>query len=166
MTSIFTPSVLLLALLGLAACSGYDITVNERVVYSPKPPFADYKISDNALSECVRQHIVDAAITAPSQLIALNCAHAGISNVDGLATFFELRQLKLSGNNIDNISALGSLMQLEDLYLDNNSLIDVGILYPFRKLATLDLSANPALICPRKDAFSHVASLQLPKHCQ
>jgi Leucine-rich repeat (LRR) protein len=158
------PRCLLLCLL-LSACGEYDVKINETVVYTPRPLFSDYDIPDTALGDCVRQHIEDGKITAAPQLQVLNCSHAGIETVDGLAPFGNLQRLKLSGNRIRNISALGVLDSLVELYLDDNRLLDSGILYGFERLRTLDLSGNPQLICPPRERLATVIELTLPDHC-
>ena len=46
---------LTVALMLPGACAEYRFTINERVVYPPTPPFAEYTIDDSALNECVKQ---------------------------------------------------------------------------------------------------------------
>lgn len=150
----------------LAGCSGYDLTVNDAVVYTPRPLFRDYELADAALAACVEQHIIDARITRSDQLEQLNCSAAGISDLDGLAAFGNLRQLKLSDNAIRNLSAIGSLAQLRGLYLDGNALLDIGIVRGFPLLQALDVSDNPALICPAPGQYPWLDGLTLPDHCR
>ena len=50
----------------LAGCESYDVTVNERLVYTPTPLFRDYTIEDAALSDCVEQAILDGTSTIRS----------------------------------------------------------------------------------------------------
>ncbi|MEP4484100.1 MAG: hypothetical protein ABJ013_00605 [Halioglobus sp.] len=150
----------------LAGCESYDITVNDRLVYTPESLFSDYTIDDGALSECVDQAIVDAKATGPNKLTTLNCSHSTISNLAGLATFTGLTHLKLSSNNIRNLLELQALKSLQELYLDNNVIVDPVPLYDLSQLRVLDLSGNATLQCPDAGAMLVVETLELPAHCR
>ncbi len=154
-----------LALLLLSACQGYDVTLNERVVYSPPPLFRAFDITDDALRACVQQVIEDESITRAGQLESLNCSNAGIESIEGLQVFSGLTRVRLSDNRIRNLLALGELQQLQQLYLSNNRVVDPVPLYALEKLTTLDLDTNPALQCPAPGALSQVEQLSLPAHC-
>ena len=155
-----------LALVLLAACENYDFKVNERVVYSPTPLFKGFNTPDEALHNCLEQAIADNGIRAAGELSALNCSHAGIEILDGLATFTGTKTLKLSSNNIRNLVELGQLTLLEELYLDNNQVVDPVPLYQLPALRFVDLSGNPDLQCPRIGAFATLESVVLPGHCR
>lgn len=154
------------AMLLLAACSNYDLTVNDRVVYTPKPIFSDYQIADQALQTCVEQAILDNKITSATGLQTLNCSNAGITELSGIAVFAALQQLNLSTNDITNLTPLSALSALETLYLDSNAILDPVPLYTLTNLQELDLSRNRSLMCPNVSAFSSVNRLRLPKHCR
>ncbi|HDY82359.1 MAG TPA: hypothetical protein ENH48_05320, partial [Halieaceae bacterium] len=107
---------LLLAL--LSACESYDFTVNDKVVYRPQPLFTDFEVPDPALRGCLEQAIVDGGISVASQLSALNCSHAGIASLDGIASFPGIKILRLSSNDVRNLVEISSITTLEELYLD------------------------------------------------
>lgn len=155
----------LLALL-VGACSTYDFTVNDRVVYTPDPLFTDFEVPDQALKECIRQAINANKVTVASELSSLACSSAGIESLAGLATFSEIEQLTLSSNNITDISELSALTVLQVLYLDNNQVIDPVPLYQLPALTLVDLSANPGLRCPASGSLLRVATVVLPGHCR
>ncbi len=161
--SLFTRIGLMAVL--LSACNSYDFTVNDRVVFSPKPLFTDYEVADGALSDCVEQAIADAHVSAAAQLSVLNCSHAGVSSLAGLGTFTGIIQLKLSANNIADLSHLEPLSSLENLYLDNNQVVDPTPLFELLSLRVLDLTGNKGLRCPTKNALLRVEETRLPKHC-
>ena len=162
---IVSTSILLCLSLLLAACQGYDIKVNDRVVYSPPPLFTGVDIADPALRACVEQAIVDQSVTTAADLVDLNCAHAGITDLGGLAVFTGLTRLRMSANGIRNLVELNRLGKLRELYLDDNRIIDPVPLYGLTALDQLDLSGNPDLQCPRDDALAGIKSLKLPNHC-
>lgn len=155
-----------IALLLLAACQNYDFTVNDKVVYTPKPLFDDYDITDPALANCVQQAIADAKASSASALSVLSCSNAGIEQLDGLAVFTGLRQLKLSHNSISDISELAQLSAVTELHLDHNQITDALPLAQLPSLQQLDLSANPGLRCPDRNVLLRVEQLQLPGRCK
>jgi len=159
-------ALLCLPALLLGACGNYDVTVNNRVVYTPAPLFTDFNIADTALRTCIREAIEDKLVTAASQLRAISCAGAGVTSLDGLATFSQIERLDLSSNSISDISVLGALTVLQALYLDHNRVVDAVPLYQLAALHTLDLSANPDLRCPASGSLVWVESLTLPRHCR
>ncbi|MFT6051327.1 MAG: Leucine-rich repeat (LRR) protein [Halioglobus sp.] len=157
---------IMIAVAHLTACESYDFTVNEKRVYTAKPLFSDFQVSDEALYNCLKQNIVDFKITTAGELSSLNCAHAGISDLQGLASFSGLIKLKLSSNSIHNLSELSLMSSLEELYIGNNVIIDSVPLFQLPDLKLLDLSNNTQLRCPPKQAFAHLTSLTLPLHCE
>ena len=154
------------ACLLLSACQGYDVKVNEKVVYAPTPLFRDYAVTDPGLSSCLEQAINDDVITGPRQLTTLDCSFAGIENLDGLATFNGLTVLRLSANKVRNLVELTTISSLEALYLDDNQIVDPVPLGQLPALRHLDLSGNPKLQCPRPGTLAQVTTIILPKHCQ
>lgn len=158
--------MLCLSLLLLAACGSYDLTVNDRVVYTPAPLFTDFAVPDKALRECIKEAINDQKATRAGALSSLSCAGAGIESLAGLSTFTELEQLTLSSNNIVDISELDALTVLQVLYLDNNKVIDPVPLYQLPALHLVDLSSNAQLLCPASGSLLRVSRVILPDHCQ
>ncbi len=149
----------------LAACSGYDVKINDRVVYSPPTLFKDYQLADPALQACVSQHISDGGYTAASQLLGLNCSSAGITSLAGLETFSALQQLRLSTNSIADLTPLSQLAALQALFLDHNAVRDAAPLRVLDQLGELDLGDNSDLLCDSACPLE-VRSLHLPRHCQ
>jgi len=154
------------ALLLVGACQGYDVTLNEKVVYSPEPLFRDYTTPDSGLRTCLEQAINDGVITNAQQLTRLDCSFGGIENLDGLAAFTSLTELRLSSNKVRNLVELNKILTLEALYLDDNQIIDPVPLDQLLALRYLDLSGNSALQCPRPGSLAHVTTVILPKHCR
>ncbi|MBE9537699.1 MAG: hypothetical protein IMF06_01385 [Proteobacteria bacterium] len=160
-----TITALISALFLVSACESYDFTVNDKLVYTPKPLFSDFDTPDAALYECIKQGIIDAKITSASQLTSLNCSHAGIESLQGLSVFNGLSHLKLSSNKIRNLAEVAGISTLEELYLDDNVVVDPVPLYQLPALRLLDLTHNTTLQCPESSEFPVIESLQLPKHC-
>jgi Leucine-rich repeat (LRR) protein len=149
----------------LGACEGYDVRVNDKIVYTPIPLFANFTTPDPGLNSCLKQAINDGAITSAQQLTALDCSFAGIESLDGLSTFSALRALRLSGNKVRNLVEINSLIELQELFLDDNQVIDPVPLYQLPALTYVDLTGNAALQCPKPGGFRESIKLLLPKHC-
>lgn len=147
-------------------CSDFDVKVNDKVVFSPRPPFGDFEIADEALRSCVEQAIADNTITAAAQLQQLNCSSAGIETLDGLATFTGITQLNLSSNQIRQLAELAALTTLQILELGDNDIVDPVPLFGLPALQQLNLRDNRGLQCPAGTAFATVEKVRLPAHCQ
>lgn len=115
-------SLLALLSLSLIACGNFDVAVNDRTVQTAQPVFSDFDVPDDALRQCLARAISRGGIRAVSALTDLNCSNAGISAIDGLATFTGLLKFRLSFNSVDTIVGIESLTTLQELYLDNNAI--------------------------------------------
>ncbi|MEL0151834.1 MAG: hypothetical protein VW779_01335 [Halieaceae bacterium] len=162
-----------LTLIGLimspTGCSNlkkYDVTFNDRAVYSPQVLFSDYRINDKALSMCIEQAIKDFEVYSASGLEILNCSDAGIQSLLGLSQFKNLKRLKLSDNNIRNLVELSVMGDLIDVQLDGNQVVDGVPLTVLSRLEQVNLSRNPALQCDGLGKFSSDVDIILPEHCQ
>lgn len=131
----------------LNGCGRYAFTLNDNLIYEPPKLFDNFSLVDQALSECVKQHIIDNAITEPTQLTTLTCRHAGITSLAGLEVFSELTLLDLSYNALISIETLNKLEKLSLLKLNDNP--------------KLDCRKTKELMSDKKDLMT-----ELPKHCR
>lgn len=161
----YSSLLLCLAMSLVAACGSYDFTINEKLVYSPKPLFSDYSITDSALQICLELTISESKASNASDLEILNCSHAGVTELKGLETFSGITQLKLSSNKLQSIATLAALSNLEVLHLDNNQIVDLRPLLELQVLRELDLSGNPELLCTSANGLIAIETLTLPRHC-
>jgi len=151
---------------GCSSLKKYDVTFNDRAVYSPQVLFSDYRINDTALSVCIEQAIKDFEVYSASGLEILNCSDAGIKSLLGLSQFKNLKRLKLSDNNIRNMVELSVMGDLIDVQLDGNQVVDGVPLTVLPRLQQVNLSRNPALQCDGLGKFSTHVIITLPEHCQ
>lgn len=152
-------------LVALTGCRQYEVSVNDRVLYTPRDPMADTEIADPALRDCLEQALRDAGVTTTGELRQLNCSHAGIERLDGIAAFTGLEWLDLDGNRIRNLVELGQLQGLTRVQLADNRVVDPVPMTSITGLGYLDLSGNAALQCPKTGAFPATARVLLPEHC-
>jgi Leucine-rich repeat (LRR) protein len=150
----------------LSACETYDFSVNEKLVYTPKPLFTDYSIADPALLACVKQAVSDGKIASASQLDTLSCNNAGISSLAGLEVFTGLNRLNLADNSLRDIATLAALSSLVELNLDGNGIIDTTPLLELPALVELNLNNNPQMLCPADSSLLLVKTLTLPEQCR
>jgi len=153
---------------GLASCGNldqYDITLNDRTLYTPRDLFEDYYLPDVALSNCVTQAIEDGQVYVAGGLEVLNCSEAGIESLSGLSRFSGLKRLKLTGNNIRNLVELSKLTQLKELRLEGNNIVDIVPLTVLPSLNLVSLEDNPALQCHGLARFHGGVEIIAPEHC-
>ena len=161
----------LVAIMGfalLAGCQGYEVSVNDRQVYSPTPLYTGFQTADHNLQQCIDQHIEDQRITRAGQLLRLRCSHAGISSLAGIEHFAALTELDLSDNKLQDIVPVTQLGRLVHLNLANNRISDADPLLALVNLQTLDVQGNPEIAC---DTVMQLAQSQninpaLPRHCR
>ena len=160
--------LLIVPLITLTSCSGlkkYDITLNERSLYSPRSLFEDYHIADPGLASCVAQAIEDGLIYTSSGLEVLNCSDAGIRSLSGLSQFQALQRIKLTDNEVRNLVEITSLERLIELQLDNNLIIDIVPIVNLAALEQVNLVGNDALQCHSLARFNDQIQVMKPEHC-
>lgn len=161
----FITGLLGLGITLISACESYDFSVNEKVVYTPKPLFRDYTVADEPLRTCIEQAIKDSSATSASELKTLICSHAGITSIAGIETFTGITRLNLAANTIIDISPLAALSSLEILLLADNQIIDTTPLLELPALREVNLNANPQLLCPSGTSLISLETLTLPARC-
>jgi Leucine-rich repeat (LRR) protein len=155
-----------LMLVALTGCDSYRVTVNDLAVYEPSPLFSNFSIDDRALFACVQQTIEDKRITSLEQLTVLNCSHAGITSLKGLATFTYLEALNLASNKLSDIQLLQETARLRKLDLQDNQLVSAKALLVLPNLEQVDLHGNATLDCGDAQALAKlVSNTRLPAHC-
>ncbi len=151
----------------LGGCAGYAVSFNDNPVYNPPTLFADFRLADPALHDCVQQSIEDQQVIEADQLRQLNCSSAGIESLEGLSRFTGLRAISLNDNQLEDVSALKKLSRLEMLLLEDNELRSAEPLLSLLRLKELDLRGNEALECgdARQLANHSEGDVRLPAHC-
>ena len=110
-----------LVFMSLLACDRYHVKFNEQQIYTPRQLFGDYDIPDMALSNCIKQVIIDQSVTRAEELISINCAYAGITDLTGLSRFTQLEVINLANNNLTDIKRLMFFGQLRRVDLTGNN---------------------------------------------
>lgn len=118
--------LLWLGVLLSTSCSHYDISLNDRLVWTPPTIYSDFQVADPALQNCLAATIESGQIMRASDLTRLNCRHAGIRSLEGLATFSRLTDLMLAGNALQDANAVFQLVHLRHLEIELAPLSDPG----------------------------------------
>lgn len=164
-TALYSLSIIGLILF-INACSRYEVSVNERIVYTPPPLFTQYRIPDTALSKCIAETIITESISDPKKLKILFCTDRGIASLEGLEQFPNIQQLGLAQNSLRNVQILTQLKELKQLDLDNNNIKILPALNELKQLKFLSLIGNTTLSCPPLETLRTTATLKAPNHCQ
>ncbi|WP_370979364.1 leucine-rich repeat domain-containing protein [Agaribacterium sp. ZY112] len=127
----------------LSACSNYEWSVNDNVVYSPAPLFNDFDKRDAALSTCLKDSIKEFEVRKAEELDSLFCPSGKIQHIQALSVFTNIEKLGLANNHISDASPLSELS----------------------KLRFVDLRGNSELACETVSTLTQIEQLYLPEHC-
>ncbi|GAB2190725.1 hypothetical protein MAH1_23330 [Sessilibacter sp. MAH1] len=154
--------------MALSGCQNYEVTLNEKEVYTPPQVITALEFDDAALENCISLFIEENGVTEYGQLSNLVCTHAGIENLKGINRFRKLKQINLADNQIKDLAPLQGLSSLEKLSIKNNQIKDVQTLLNLPKLQYLDLSGNDQVLCEDVKLLERVAGIVViaPEHCQ
>ena len=145
-------------------CQNYSFSINKNELYSPRPIFTAYSISDPHLETCVHQAIKDQEVRSAAALRYLSCSYAGIKQLDGLEVFYQLQSLKLAHNKLDKIDLLLQLSELQVLDLSHNNLRSAQRLLDLPHLQRLNLENNERLDCQLEYRAENL-NIREPEHC-
>ena len=156
-------AMLTCSVLFIISCS-YEVNLNKHAIYTPPTLFVDYNLADPGLKACVQETIIEANITAASQLTTLQCPNNNIASLHGIEVFEQLHTLGLSNNNIHDISLLTTLTHLINLELAANQITSAKPLNTLQALIFVDLSNNPLNSCNELSQKT-IKQLILPVKC-
>ncbi|MEX1198226.1 MAG: hypothetical protein WEB57_10240 [Pseudohongiellaceae bacterium] len=167
MNPFLTPALLLTALL-LGACNRlYSISVNEQVLYDPRPGNPVIRFDDPGLQSCVNLALRQDPSVAPENITILSCAGLEIESLEGLSTLRGLEYVDVGDNELEHLDALGRLPRLVSVRAADNPLTDVSALLRAGSLTTVVLTGNRNIPCSQLDALEEQLGndLQRPAQC-
>ncbi len=152
----------------LSGCSRYQMTLNETVVYNPPSLLTDFDTVDPRLKSCLDQAIKDLNATDFGQVTQLICSHAGVSDLQGIEAFYNLKQVNLENNQIRSLRPLQYLSKLEVLKVNDNQLQQAPEILTLPTLQRVDLQNNPQLACGDIEQFakSRDSQIERPEQCR
>lgn len=145
------PALLLLALL-LGACNRlYSVSVNEQVVYDPRPGNAVIRFNDPGLQSCVNLRLRQEPELAPEDITILSCAGLEIESLEGISALRRLEYVDVGDNELEHLDALGRLPRLVSVRAPDNPLGDIAALLRIDSLTTVVLTGSNRIPCRQLD---------------
>lgn len=135
------------ALLFLAACSNYTVSVNNQAVFDPTGRLFNGELADPDLQGCVNIAMQQQNTQNAEMLRVLSCGNSEVETLDNIEQLAQLRFLDLSNNRVRELAPLAGLRSLGGLNLMNNSITDIGTLLNMNNLASVNLVGNNNISC-------------------
>lgn len=169
---VFTlPSSRLLALsmpVLLTACGGYQVVLNNNVLYTPNgAPIVPSLLSDANLQGCLNQQFNISGNNDPESITLLACPSSGVQSLAGISALTNLEQLELSDNTITDLRPLQNLRNLRVLSIRNNRISSINTLMSLPILRFVALQGNNNINCGQLSELEEKIgnSLNRPESC-
>ncbi len=143
----FENLILLASILLIGCASPIVVSINEQPIYDPSGRIRQGEVLDADLQGCINLALQQHNIDLPSELSALSCADAQITDLEKISQLAKLRFLDLGGNNITNITPLEELPILSGLNLKDNQIRDITPLLNMPNLNSVNLQGNNRISC-------------------
>jgi Leucine-rich repeat (LRR) protein len=141
-------------LLSLTGCGRkFSVSVNEQMLYDPRPSSALVVVADAGLQSCINVLVRDRQITEVSQIQVLTCPMLEIRSLTGIDQLINLRFLDLAGNELVNLDGLANARSLSSVNTPDNRLQDISAILQIPTLSAV-MTGNLLIPC------SQLAQLQ------
>jgi hypothetical protein len=148
-----TPTLLLMLML-LGACNRlYSVSVNEQVLYDPRPGNTVIRFSDPGLQSCVNLRLRQEPSLAPEDITILSCAGLEIESLEGIGALRGLQYVDVGDNELEHLDALGRLPRLVSVRANDNPLGDISALLRIDSLTTVVLTGSQRIPCRQLDSL-------------
>lgn len=146
--------VLLTAVVCLSSCARkYSVSVNQQVLYDPRPGASSVRVADAGLQSCINLLMRQQSGNDPAQIAVIACPNLEISDLAGIAALSSLRFIDLAGNELSNLDELRHLSRLSSVNAPDNQLQDISGIMNTATLTSAVLTGNPAIPCDQLDAL-------------
>ena len=143
----FENLILLASILLIGCASPIVVSINEQPIYDPSGRIRQGEVLDADLQGCINLALQQQNMNLSSELSALSCADAQITDLEKISQLAKLRFLDLGGNNIINITPLEELPILSGLNLKDNQIRDISPLLNMPNLNSVNLQGNNRISC-------------------
>ena len=157
----FENLILLASILLIGCASPIVVSINEQPIYDPSGRIRQGEVLDADLQGCINLALQQHNIDLPSELSALSCADARITDLEKISQLAKLRFLDLGGNNITNITPLEDLPILSGLNLKDNQIRDITPLLNIPNLTSVNLRGNDRISCSELSRLESRAGLSI-----
>lgn len=162
--------------LAVAGCARkFSVSVNEQVLYDPRPTSGPTRVEDVGLQSCinVRMRAAEAAAgdsggaADMASIDVLACPNLDIASLDGINALSGLRFLDVAGNQLTTLDGLHGLGRLSSVNAPDNRLQDISALVRINTLTSAVLTGNPDIPCDQLDALQARlgSNLLRPEQC-
>lgn len=165
------PAVLVL-LLAAAVISGgcsrkFSVSLNEQMLYDPRPGNAVVTVGDAGLQSCINVLMRERGLTDPAQVQVLACPALEIESLAGIGQLTNLRFLDVAGNVLVTLDGLSSLSNLSSVNAPDNRLQDISAIVNLATLSSAVLTGNQQIPCIQLEALSENLGNNLlrPERC-
>jgi Leucine-rich repeat (LRR) protein len=142
-------------LLSFTGCGRkFSVSVNEQMLYDPRPSSALVVVADAGLQSCINVLVRDRQITEVSQIQVLACPMLEIRSLTGIDQLINLRFLDLAGNELVNLDGLANARSLSSVNTPDNRLQDISAILQIPTLSSAVMTGNLLIPC------SQLAQLQ------
>lgn len=151
MNRFLTPALLLTMLL-LGACNRlYSVSVNNQVLYDPRPGNPVIRFEDAGLQSCVNLRLRQDPSLAPEDITILSCPGLEIGSLEGISALRGLEYVDVGDNELEHLDALGRLPRLVSVRAPDNPLTDISALLRIDSLTTAVLTGTSRIPCSQLD---------------
>lgn len=141
-------ALLMASMIVLGACSRkFSVSLNEQVLYDPRPGNAVVQVADAGLQSCINVLMRDRGLTDPALIQVLACPALEIESLAGIAQLVNLRFLDVGGNLLTTLDGLSTLRNLSSVNAPDNRLQDIAAITALATLSSAVLTGNPQIPC-------------------
>lgn len=147
--------VVLATLLVLSACSRkFSVSLNEQLLYDPRPVNMLVHVADAGLQSCINVLMRDRSLADPALVQVLACPALEIESLAGIGQLVNLRFLDVAGNLLTNLDGLSGLSNLSSVHAPDNRLLDVSALLSVPTLSSAVLTGNHQIPCVQLETLA------------
>lgn len=154
--------------LTLNACARrYSVSLNEQVLYDPRPGSGVVVVADAGLQSCINVSMRQREQSRAGDVEIIACPELEIESLAGIQQLNNLRYLDLANNQLVHMDELRGLSRLSSVNAPNNNLTDISGLLSIASLTSAVLTGNNAIPCEQLDTLEQRLRQNLlrPERC-
>ena len=156
------------AVLLLSGCGRkFSISVNDQMLYDPRPGTSGVVVADAGLQSCINVLMRQRGLTDVEQIQVLACPLLEIESLAGINQLVNLRFLDLAGNQLMNLDGLAGAKNLSSINAPDNRLQDISAILQIPTLSSAVMTGNQLIPCSQLEVLQAKLdnSLLAPERC-
>lgn len=145
--------VLLFMILASGCARKFSVSVNQQVLYDPRPGSGIVRVEDPGLQSCINVLVRSRELDSVDDIDVLACPDLDIASLDGINALSRLRFIDLAANELTDLDGLRGLTRLTSVNAPDNRLQDISALLSLATLTSAVLTGNPNIPCDQLDAL-------------